>query len=285
MTSTGKDCNNNSDCPSNVCIMTYLNGEPAGRKCMTGASGRYTKNCQFPRDCNSGVCEKIYDSNGKYVAKRCVKAPNVDTDTAYNSLFGSERSNRYGVLNDNATQSDLSLGGSEGPISEAIIKLISVIGDLFSVIIYNFRTESYDYDNQGIMYSIFMRMALSVFYAITGAIGGGTGNQGGLIFGIMRSIHHNDETNKCDTKSQPFDLYYLRLFLTILFPPLGVLMAKGFTGMKYIIISCILTTLFYSPGLIYSLAVISSSKHAIKEQSQKKYLIEKEKEKEKLAKK
>ena len=58
--------------------------------------------------------------------------------------------------------------------------------------------------------------------------------------------------------------------MTIMFPPLGVLMAKGFTGFSYILLSCLLTSLFYFPGLIYSLSVISSSKHALLEEAHRK---------------
>ena len=84
---------------------------------------------------------------------------------------------------------------------------------------------------------------------------------GGIIGGLSKVIHEED-TGKCNTdSSRPIDMWYIRTILTILFPPLGVLMAKGFTGFRYVLISCILTALFYFPGLVYSFAIISSSRH------------------------
>ena len=55
------------------------------------------------------------------------------------------------------------------------------------------------------------------------------------------------------------------MILTILFPPFGVFMAKGFKGMKQILICSILTACFYFPGLIYALSVINSSSNEITE--------------------
>jgi uncharacterized membrane protein YqaE (UPF0057 family) len=64
-------------------------------------------------------------------------------------------------------------------------------------------------------------------------------------------------------------MWFIRTIITILFPPLGVLMAKGFTGFSYILTSCALTALFYFPGLIYSLAIISTSRFARLEQAER----------------
>ena len=53
--------------------MIYENGVPKGRFCLNN-TGRYTKSCRVPRDCLSGICSKIYDENGRFVTKKCVKA-------------------------------------------------------------------------------------------------------------------------------------------------------------------------------------------------------------------
>ena len=151
--SYNQKCNKNKDCASNVCEMLYDQGIPQGRYCLESSGIRYTKTCNFPKDCLSGICSKIYDDNGRFITKKCVKAPKRDLDTPFNNLFGKERSNRYGVLNDNTTQLKF---GQEGPISEIIMKVISVIGGLFNIIVYNFGECSHDLDKQGIMYSILM---------------------------------------------------------------------------------------------------------------------------------
>ena len=97
----------------------------------------------------------------------------------------------------------------------------------------------------------------------------GGGKAGGLIsaFNMNRLT---DDSGKCTNDSRPIDMFYFRTLITIMFPPLGVFMAKGFTGIQYILLSCLLTSLFYFPGLIYSLSVISSSKHALLEDEDRK---------------
>lgn len=48
------------------------------------------------------------------------------------------------------------------------------------------------------------------------------------------------------------------IFGTILCPPMGVFMDMGLTGWLNIIICCLLTLLFYIPGLCYALLIIYS---------------------------
>ena len=52
---------------------------------------------------------------------------------------------------------------------------------------------------------------------------------------------------------------YWRYFLTMLCPPAGVFMAYGITGWVQIIICCVLSLLYYIPGLIYALIVMNRS--------------------------
>jgi len=257
MTSTyNQKCNKNADCASNVCEMIYENGIPKGRYCLNNTSGRYTKTCRISRDCLSGICSKIYDENGRFVTKRCVKAPKRDLDTPFNNLFGKERSNRYGILNDNTTQLKI---GEAGPISEIIVKVFSIIGKLFGIIVYDFDKCSHDLDSQGIMYSILMRIIGAVFYGLLSKY------DQGLIWGGIQAKTYDKSTNKCKANSRGIDMWYIRTIITILFPPLGVFMAKGLNGFIYILVSCFLTMMFYFPGLIYSFAVINASKFEIEE--------------------
>ena len=37
-------------------------------------------------------------------------------------------------------------------------------------------------------------------------------------------------------------------------------MARGFNGIKYVLICCVLTAIFYFPGLIYAFIVMGNSK-------------------------
>ena len=289
MEAEGKPCQRNKDCGSNVCKMIYRNGEPIGRKCLNGTGDRYTKNCSFDRDCQSGICQPIQDGTGRIVAKRCVKAEKIDRDNPMDNILGKtssyEKGGEYGIINDHALKIQF---GSKGPISEAIAKIISIVFDLFSIIVYNFRRPSYDLHNQAILYSLFRTIAFSVFALFTGILHS-MNMDGGIIGAFNRTAGTQDEENgeTCKPSYRSIDMFYIRTLFTIIFPPLGVLMAKGFGGMTYILTSCLLTALFYFPGLIYSLSVVNSSKHAQLEAEQRnsgKKLNEYLKEKEQLKK-
>ena len=169
------------------------------------------------------------------------------------------------MLNDHTIKLEM---GNKGPITEVIVKVISVIFDIFTAFVYNFRQPSYNLREQGMLYAMFAGVALNVFYGITNAFGV-VSKAGGLISGANKNRLTEPGSEKCTTNSRPIDMYYIRTLMTVLFPPLGVLMAKGFTGMSYILLSCFLTAMFYFPGLIYSLSVINSSKHALIEKSER----------------
>ena len=65
---------------------------------------------------------------------------------------------------------------------------------------------------------------------------------------------------------RPIDMFYIRTIITILFP------LKVFDGKKLVSVimtSCLLTALFYFPGLIYSLAIISSSRYGLLEKAER----------------
>ena len=289
-----KSCNSNKDCDSKVCELIYENDKPKGRYCLMDTNKKYTKKCSTNKDCMSGECKPIYDLNDKFVTRKCVKAPKIDKDTPYNALFGSERSNEYGLLNSDTIAIQ---AGERGPITEIIIKIFSIIGNLFNIIVFNTdvcgenrriaESKCSDPDiqinqwggcgakvkrttecnamterpNQGLLYGIF----LSIFNILFGGIMKNVKH--GFIWGGFQRKHYNNTSGKCDkiNSAKGFDLWYVRNLLTILFPPFGVFMAKGLKGMKQIIICSILTMCFYFPGLIYAISVINSTKKEIDE--------------------
>ena len=65
-----KKCNK-SDCESNICEMKYNGGEPVGRYCLGGDGSKYENECNFPRDCESNQCVKIYNDSGTFIGKKC----------------------------------------------------------------------------------------------------------------------------------------------------------------------------------------------------------------------
>jgi len=54
--------------------------------------------------------------------------------------------------------------------------------------------------------------------------------------------------------------YIFKLIITVFIPPIGMIMdehSKGYTNVNRIVISIILTMMFYFPGLIYTLSSIN----------------------------
>ena len=263
----GKKCKKNKDCNSNICQMTYKEGIPQGRYCLEGKGEKYTKACNFPRDCKSNNCVKIYNSSNKFVGKKCLKAKRMPKkESAMTNLFGESPKSDYGVNNEEHLQADIQQFGEKGPVADIIIHVFNIIGDFFSMLVYNVRECSWDYERdlppekQGLLYSVFMIVSTTVYKIFMGPVDG-------LVWGGIQSINYDEENNKCNSDSAAFDMWYVRTIITILFPPMGVFMAKGLYGMPEIVLSCILTMLFYFPGLIYSFAVISGSKIDIPENS------------------
>jgi len=289
-------CNSNKDCDSNVCELIYENDKPKGRYCLMNTNNKYTKSCKSNKDCNSGNCEKIYDNDGKYLTRKCVKAPKIDRDTSFNSLFGKERSNEYGLMNENTIALKI---GDKGPITEIMFKIFSIVGNFFNIIFINLdvcgdnkrRTDKKcskgkteccgnvmltpfgkckaregecsmmsEKANNGILYGIW----LTIFDAIFGNIM--KNFKRGLIWGGIQKKYHDDCKGKCKGNSKGIDLWYLRVVITILFPPFGVFLSKGLKGMVDIIICGVLTSFFYFPGLIYAITVINSTKREQTEQ-------------------
>ncbi len=266
-------CNKNKDCDSNACELIYENDKPIGRFCLVSSEDKkYTKKCDRHRECNSNKCEKIYDANGHYLTKKCVKAPKKDNDTAYNNLFGSDRSNKYGIMNANSFgTNDLSDNYTPGPMSELIQKILSIIGDLFHIIVYNPTKMCQNgggvcddncigecavkpTEEQGILYSIWRSIFDAIFMNVMKTA------DRSIFFGGINAKNYDTCSGKCTKeRSRPIDLWYLRVFVTILFPPFGVFLSRGLNGLIYIIICCVLTCFFYFPGLIYALAVMSVS--------------------------
>jgi len=255
----GTKCEKNKECPSNICSMKYKDGDAVGRYCLEGDNQKYTKLCEFPRDCLSNKCVKIYNDQNKFIGKRCLKGERKVKESSLDNLFGKTPPSRYGVNNEEYMNNKMASMGHAGPVTEIIIIVFNIIGDLFSVLIYNFRECSHDYDSQGLIYGLFMGIATGVYKALMGPY------DGGLFWGGIQSKYYDSANNKCKANSRSFDMWYVRTIITILFPPLGVFMAKGLYGMGDIVMTCILTTLFYFPGLIYAFAVMSSSKVNVQE--------------------
>ena len=231
----GKSCNRDSDCSSSICEMTYTDvGKPIGRKCVLQPK-KYGKKCRYNRDCKSGRCVKTYDDNQMYAGKRCqvIKGQIIpkrgwpfDNANMPDILKTSERHQNVRneeVLLSNAAKSQAFQG--RGPVSEFIVLLMEIVVTLFASII-------------DLLYKIWKIIFDMVYDFIFGSI------QFHKIFGWWR-------------KYTCIDVTIFRYIVTLLFPPMGVFMRKGISGIGYIIICCILTMFFYFPGLAYAIIIMT----------------------------
>jgi uncharacterized membrane protein YqaE (UPF0057 family) len=93
--------------------------------------------------------------------------------------------------------------------------------------------------------------------------------QGDLMFGAITRKHR--DSGLC------FSMWLIRNIFTIILPPYGVFMTVGFGGfdrMRKIIICCLLTSMFYFPGLVYALMLVNNNKLATEERKYTKCLRE-----------
>lgn len=290
----GKSCNKDSDCNSNICKLQYdENEKPLGRFCegdqdfnILGSDKEYDNECEFNRDCDSGACEPIYDKDGEYLMNKCVKAPEIKKGGGLDDFLGETSDGDHGVINSKTVKLKAK---DKGPIAEIIILVFSYIADLFNIVVFNFRVCSDNYkkakdkcgdgstqyvdslgkckmrdypcniltesENHGMIYGIILK----IFKATLGKVFDYF--RYGIFFGGLQKKNYDSCKGKCKTKSTPVSLWFLRTIITILFPPMGVFMAKGLSGISQIGLSCLLTLCLYVPGLIYSLAVIKDTKH------------------------
>jgi uncharacterized membrane protein YqaE (UPF0057 family) len=73
-----------------------------------------------------------------------------------------------------------------------------------------------------------------------------------------------------------FEYTYIRYFITIMIPPMGVFLARGISSWFNLLVCGILSLVHYFPGLIYALIVIQSAPYANRYQEMKRDKLEKE---------
>ncbi len=75
-----------------------------------------------------------------------------------------------------------------------------------------------------------------------------------------------------------FEYTYIRYFMTVMLPPMGVFLARGISAWYNIIICGFLSLVYYFPGLIYALIVIHNAPYANRYQEMKREKLKKAKE-------
>tara|TARA_B100000809_G_C14963660_1_gene468356 strand:- start:15 stop:791 length:777 start_codon:yes stop_codon:yes gene_type:complete len=231
--SYGERCKTDSECKSKICETKYDEfGNSEGRYCIV-PNNKYGKQCSTNNDCESGECIPIYDRDSRLIGKRCKPSDyKLKDDNVRSFFFSGEDSNKYGIVDKNYRAAQFQKNKA-GPLAEFIAYLMETVVYFIKLIVTT-------------LFDIFK----GVFKIIADIILGGiTGN---LFFGAITNKHKKD--GKC------LSMWFPRTILTFLLPPFGVFMARGFNGIKYVLICCVLTAIFYFPGLIYAFIVMGNSK-------------------------
>jgi uncharacterized membrane protein YqaE (UPF0057 family) len=74
-----------------------------------------------------------------------------------------------------------------------------------------------------------------------------------------------------------FEYTYIRYFMTIMIPPMGVFLSRGISAWYNIIICAFLSLVHYFPGLIYAFIVIHNAPYANRYQAMKREKLKKAK--------
>lgn len=233
--SYGKGCKMDGDCKSKICETKYDEfGNSEGRYCIV-PNNKYGKQCETNNDCESGECVPIYDRHSRLVGNRC-KASDYKQkdDTIDNYFFSGENSNKYGIVNKDYRTNQFQKAKA-GPIAKFISYFMETIVYFIKLIVEMLW---------GLFKLIFKLVADIILKGLSGS----------LFFGTISRKHRS--SGKC------LSMWLPRTILTFLLPPFGVFMARGFMGIKYVIICSILTAMFYFPGLIYAFIVMGNSKTA-----------------------
>ena len=235
MVKYGKKCNIDENCSSGICEMTYDDaGVAKGRLCVI-QEPTYGKKCRYNKDCVSNRCTQTYSEQGDHQGKRCVVVKGMvipkrgwpfDDDGVPDMLRSSKKQaavrNTEHVLSN--TEKAKAFQG-RGPVSEFVVLIMEIIISLVAKIV-------------DIMWIVWSGIFKLVYDFTFGAI------QFNKVFGWW-------------SKYTCFDTTIFRYLITFLFPPLGVFMKRGITGFGYILLCCILTMLFYFPGLIYAIIIMT----------------------------
>jgi len=239
MVDYGKKCIDDGECSSGICEMTYdkLNN-PKGRYCVT-QSKKYGKVCELNSDCISNRCELTYDKYGVPGKKRCVIIKGLKKQ-ASESMFKEEKDLPESMKADDRTkriekeqvilnphQKALAFSG-RGPIAGFVCTILELLLSVVLKIFWLFVD----------IWKMIVKMIWNILF----------GTFGGLLGGLTPA--------NCRTC---YDSSVFRYIITILFPPAGVFMAKGVSGLMYFLICCFLTLMLYFPGLIYALIIMRGS--------------------------
>ena len=257
----GQECKDNNDCKNGaICTMTYADENkvtPLGRFCKDGKEPEdKILSCRVNSDCPEGECKVIRDRSNRFLGRQCIRIDGTPLrECDIKEQMDSIDDDKYPLMSkiDLIRIDKMIEKGKGGPVARMIAEIINLVFAIIDKAIYIARTVFWN-----------------IFQAIGGPLLQVKGDLSVLMLDVITDREYpNDnpeQLKKCkETKSCPrcYSLWLLRNIFTILIPPYGVMMTTGIYGtepLRKIAISCILTGMFYFPGLIYSLLIVNSNK-------------------------
>ena len=244
MVNYGKPCYRDGECPSKICEMTYVNGVADKRRCVLQQI-KYGKKCNYNRDCDSNRCIMVLDAKGHPKGKRCriingqyIPKKDWDADDENDPEFTktdkwqAAKNEEYILSN---TQKRIAFEG-RGPITEIIVLCMEIV-------IYILR------EAVKLLYSIWKFIFMLVSFIPS------------IIFdkGYDGFSYKHRKDGKCIPGSYGIKSETIVKIITLLFPPFGVFLDRGIFGIGHIMITALLSAIFYFPGVVYAMMIIGDT--------------------------
>ena len=262
-------CDSDKDCPSRVCEMTYDNLErPKERMCVK-QDAKYGKDCLVNSDCPSNRCVVTYASiedGGLPTGQKCVVIKGQKP--ADTNLFGKDQPK---WLNDDekaaAIKRDMVIINpyvkehatkGKGPVAKVTITVIEFM-------------MHWVFETLKLMWNIWQATFFGIYNLLFSKWQGPLGNDGDEWRNQTFTDVYGEEypVLTCNDSIPK----YVDLALLILFPPFNVFMHRGIKGWQYIVTCCLLTMMFYFPGLMYAFIIKSKSEFSICPNSTSKFSL------------
>jgi len=242
MVNYGNPCDKDTNCPSKICEMTYINGTPDKRRCVLQQI-KYGKKCDYNKDCDSNRCVRVLDNKGHSKGKRCriingQHIPDKDWDTDDENDPAFTKSDKWKAAKDQEfilsnTQKRIAFEG-RGPITEIIVLCMEIVIYILREIV-------------KFLYSIWKLILFIVSFPFSYVFDKGWDGW---------SSKNRDKNGKCIRGSYTFRATTMVKIITFAFPPFGVFLDRGLFGIGHIMFTSLLSAIFYFPGLVYALMII-----------------------------
>lgn len=245
---TNIECNKDSDCDSGLCEKKYRKNEKTNKiesnKFCINQEKKYGKVCHYNNDCDSNRCVSTNNTSNR-LEKKCLLFENEPEIENEDREFGRIKEDDLPpeLKSDawkHAQNEDMFLNSKtkakklegRGPITDIIVLLMEIVVLVIKEAI-------------NLLLVIWKRIFWAVSF-IPSLF---------LKTDFFNTKRNQDSTGKC-IDSYTISAQSRTKLIAILFPPYGVFMHLGASGMSQIIITSILSILLYFPGLMYAFNII-----------------------------